>query len=497
MKKIIYLTIIIPGISLILSSCDDFLDRKPISELTAEMQGIDPYVKDAPKINNAEQAEAQLSSAYNAFGGEFYQLDVYLNGDAQSDNCYGGELKAQTIQLDEYSLDASNGNVSRDWGYMYRQIGVCNTLIEWVPKVVDAALTETRRTEIVAEASYIRAQCYFNLVRLYGACPLTLKDIPAITNENFDEIYPLLYPPREEVDAIYDQIIKDMETAAAGVADYSSSKFKVTKPVVYSKLAEIYATKGAPGNIDWNKVLEYASKVTTNPNYRMLDNFADVFKVSGGDLANPNSAESIFELECVHNTSTGNWAYYMFIGTDWRKFCTPSIDLVNAFKAEGDVVRLSVSVKFDKATWSDQDWDSNNYPFCYKIQGPDNTNIIMIRLPHVMLLEAEARNELGDLAGAKTIVNKIRARAKLSETTANNQQDMRLAIEKERRLELAFEGYRWFDLKRTGRLYDVMKSCSDKQNKNAYRLADGTRWLWPIPQAELDLNTSLTQNDGY
>lgn len=496
MKKILYIPLLF-GMMVSATSCDDFLDKKPLSELTGEMQGIDPNAPEAPKINSAEQAESYLSSAYNSFGSEFYQLDIYQITETQSDNTYAGELKAQALQLDEYSLDPGNATVSRDWEYMYTQIGVCNTIIEWVPSVEDPTLSETRRKEIIAEASYIRAQCYFNLIRLYGACPLSLKDIPAITDDNFDEIYPLLYPEQSSVDQIYEQILKDMQVAEAGAADYNSNKFKVTKPVVYAKLAEIYATKGAPNNIDWGKVKEYAGKVTGNTNYGLLSNFEDVFKVSGDDLANKNSRESIFEMECVHNTSTGNWAYYMFVGTDWRKFCTPSIDLVNAFKAEGDDIRLNSTVKFEKVPWSDQYWDNNQFPFCHKIQGPDNTNIIMIRLPHVMLLEAEALNESGDVAGAKAIVNKIRARVNLSETPANNKDDMRLAIEKERRLELAFEGYRWFDLKRTGRLYEVMRVCSDYQKKSASRLADGTRWIWPIPQSELDLNTSLHQNIGY
>ncbi|MFZ4563019.1 MAG: RagB/SusD family nutrient uptake outer membrane protein, partial [Bacteroidales bacterium] len=94
-------------------------------------------------------------------------------------------------------------------------------------------------------------------------------------------------------------------------------------------------------------------------------------------------------------------------------------------------------------------------------------------------------------------VNVIRSRAKLANTTANSQAAMRLAIEKERRLELAFEGVRWFDLKRTGRAIDVMNSAVGPDDVPlGYNLTQN-RLVFPIPQAELDKNTKLVQNPGY
>ena len=120
-----------------------------------------------------------------------------------------------------------------------------------------------------------------------------------------------------------------------------------------------------------------------------------------------------------------------------------------------------------------------------------------MRLADILLLKAEALNESNDLAGAAALVNQIRSRAKLANTTANTQTDMRLAIEKERRLELAFEGIRWFDLKRTGRAIEVMNNATGPGNiPLGYHLTQN-RLVYPIPQAELDKNTKLTQNPGY
>lgn len=495
MKNIIRILLTVFVLTVLFTSCQDFLNKMPNSELTSEMQGIDPNGTDETKIKNASQAESYLTSAYNAFGGEFYQLDIYQITETQSDNTYSGELKPQAFQLEEYTLDADNQTVKRDWGYMYTQISTCNTIIKWVPALTD--MSDTRKKEIVAEASYIRAQCYFNLVRLYGSCPMSIEDVPPITDENFDEISSLLYTPQVSVDSVYSRILSDLRVAMKGAADYSTSKFKITKPTVYSKMAEVFATHNAPEAVVWDSVRHYANLVTTDSRYGLLENFADVFAVEGDKLKNENSRESIFELNCVHNSSTGNWAHYMFVGDDWRKFCTPSADLVDAYRQEGDMIRLNETILFGVAKWSDQVWDPNNFPFCNKIKAADNTNIIMIRLPHIMLLQAEAENELGNPEKAKELLNAVRKRAKLDEVTTSDKELLRLAIEKERRLELAFEGYRWFDLKRTGRLYEVMSRAKDAQKNYASNLIDGTRWIWPIPQSEMDLNKHLVQNAGY
>ena len=129
---------------------------------------------------------------------------------------------------------------------------------------------------------------------------------------------------------------------------------------------------------------------------------------------------------------------------------------------------------------------------------PSPQNYIFMRLADILLLKAEAMNELGDLVGAAALVNQIRSRVSLANTSANTQEAMRLAIEKERRLELAFEGHRWFDLKRTGRAIEVMNNVKgpDGVTPIGYNLIPN-RLIWPIPQAELDKNSNLVQNIGY
>jgi hypothetical protein len=114
-----------------------------------------------------------------------------------------------------------------------------------------------------------------------------------------------------------------------------------------------------------------------------------------------------------------------------------------------------------------------------------------------MLLKAEALNESGDLQGAAALVNQIRTRAKLANTTASTQDDMRKAIAKERRLELAFEAHRWFDLKRTGMAIEVMNNAVGADGQKIGYSLTPNRMVYPIPQAELDKNVKLVQNPGY
>jgi hypothetical protein len=191
----------------------------------------------------------------------------------------------------------------------------------------------------------------------------------------------------------------------------------------------------------------------------------------------------------------------MFMGMDWKKFNIPSNDLVNAFDAEQDQIRKNSSIVFMDVTgkWSDAHWPQTHYPFLNKYRlylSPSPQNYIFLRLADIILLKAEALNELGDVSGAAELVNQIRSRVSLPNTTASSQADMRLAIEKERRLELAFEGHRWYDLKRTGRAIEVINNAIDEDGNKLYNLTEN-RLLWPIPQAELDKNQNLTQNPGY
>jgi len=477
----------------LLSSCEGFLDKQPVSNYSNETLGIENGNTDTLQYTTAAQAEALLATCYSNFTGELFQLDYFVNGDMQSDDAYAGASGTEYSQIDNYSVDATNSNVSRDWKYLYSMVSNCNTVIVNVPKITDAALTSTRKSQIVAEASFIRAWAYFDLVRLWGDVPLVLDVVSSINADNIEEVYPLLYPDRTSKELVYDQIIKDLELALAGVPTVGVNKGYATKGAVNALLARVYSTRKP---IDYTKVIQYCNAVI-NGGYTLLTNYDYLF-----DYQHENSSESIFEVQYDGNwnTSTGNWAVSMFIGTDWKKFNTPSNDIAQAFDNEGDVIRKSSSIKFYDVTgkWTDSNWPTSNYPAVYKIRDEANaSNIILMRLAEFILLKAEALNELGQ-SGAETLVNQIRNRVSLSSVGAGTQAQMRLVIEKERRLELAFEGIRWFDLVRTGRAVAVLSATKGGNGQLLYNgKINENRLLWPIPQEQRDLNNKLTQNTGY
>jgi hypothetical protein len=470
-----------------LYSCEDFLDLQPISSGIA----VENQSSDSVLYNSASEAEAALAGVYGDFRNEYWELDYFVNGDAQSDDAYAGADNPANFQIDDYNIDATNLNVTRDWGYLYSTIGKANLVIDNVDDVTDTLLTTTRRLEIKAEASFIRAFMYFQLVRLWGDVPLVLNSVSSFNLE----ILPLLFPPRTPADSVYAQIILDLETALPNVPVSAINKTYITKGAVNAVLAKVYATIEPH---DWNKVSQYCDAVIGGP-YSLLANYDELW-----DNAHENSSEAIFEINYEGTSSSGNWGVSMFIGLDWKKFNIPSNDLVKAFRDEGDIIRETSSILFDTVTgkWSDSHWiNQTYYPFINKYRiasSPSPQNYIFIRLADILLLKAEALNELGDVNGAAALVNQIRNRVNLANTTAATQEAMRLAIEKERRLELAFEGHRYFDLKRTGRAIEVINNTKgpDGVTPLGYNLTPN-RLLWPIPQAEMDKNSKLIQNEGY
>lgn len=484
-KHILYLTLAI----VVLQSCEDFLDLKP------KTQGIvvTNSASDSIFYKSAAEAEAALAGTYADFKNEYFELDYFVNGDAQSDNAYAGADNPDNFQIDDYELIATNRNVERDWSYLYSTIGKTNRIINNVPKATDPALTDARKTEMVAEASFIRAFCYFYIVQIWGDAPLQLKDLKALSPETLPDVYEQIYPAKSTKEQIYAQIIIDFEIAAAGAPVTAEHKGFVTKGAANAMLAKVYATQEPH---DWTKVSEYCQEVIDG-GYSLLANYDQLW-----DNTTENSTESIFEINYFGGGIDHNWGTQMFRGLDWKKFNIPSNDLVAAFDSEGDVIRKNSSIIFLDVSgiWSDNHWPQDEYPFKNKYRhfvSPSDQNYIFLRLADIILLKAEALNELNDVPGAKALVDQIRDRVDLSPTPANTQEAMRLAIEKERRLELAFEGHRWFDLKRTGRAIAVINAVKDGEGVSLGYNLTPARLLWPVPQSELDKNSNLIQNPGY
>jgi hypothetical protein len=285
-------------------------------------------------------------------------------------------------------------------------------------------------------------------------------------------------------------------------------------------LAKVWAQRS---DRDYNKVLQYCNAVTGSAaGYSLLPDYAQLF-----DGAHYFNAESILEIPFEEgNLSASSWGIELYLAPEdgWQKYCVPSKDLVAAYVTAGDAVRKNANIVFwktdgngDPISWPDENWNpcgdhSVAIPFNYKQKHAggwaSGDNYYMIRLADIILLKAEAQNELGNTAAAATTANLVRSRAGLAPLAALSQAAMKTAILNERRLELAFEAQRWDDLVRAGVATTVMQglqeftaSCSNgvpsAPVKMDYSHCDKNHWMLPIPQLEIDANPNLTQNTGY
>ena len=369
--------------------------------------------------------------------------------------------------------------------------------------MTDPTLTPSERKQWKAEARIFKAWLLFDMTRLWGEVPIASEEIPVITSDNIEQTYAKLFPPRSSVLDVYNTIKENLEAALPDAPEVNTvNKFVLSKAVANALLAHVYAEKPIR---DYNKTVQYADAVI-NAGFSLVPNYADLFQLNtaGTDAKLRNSSESIFEI--TYSTGGQTWLSIMFGKNhinpnskyDWRKWCTPSRDLIAAYDAEGDNIRKDQAIVWGQPSWSNY-YPSSHYAFMYKIRSGANS-IIKLRLADILLLKAEALAALGQTAQAATFVNQVRARVGLTPiATSLSQEQMKEAILKERRLELAFEGFRWFDLVRNDKAISTMNTLNTRDSgrlTQTYPFTDNTL-RYPVPQTEIEKNAKLTQNTGY
>jgi len=490
-------------------SCRKFLDLKPVSAITT-----DNAYTTAPNI------EAALNGAYSSFmGTNYYQWQYIELSDMHSDNAYnGGSNDATFLPIDMMNIPSdNNGCIYLSWQELYSSIAKCNAVIDNTANVTDPALTDNRRTQIIGEASFLRAFHYYQLVKQWGGVPIEKH-----SNSTDPSVIRIA---RSADTAVYNFIVSDLEVALNNLpdaydgADASTNKVRATKGAANALLAKVWAQRP---DRDYNKVLQYCNAVINSPaGYSLMTNYADLF--DGNHYLN---SESILEIPYIGGTAQGCWGTELFYPThaddgtisadQWQRYCVPSRTLVNAYENAGDPIRENAKISFEDVPWADENWNACGVPdvkvpFDVVQKHPNNwssgDHIYLLRLADIILLKAEAQNELGDAGDAATTLNLIRSRIHLPGTTATSQTDLRAAILKERQLELSFEGQRWDDLVRSGTAVTVMNNL----NENKYTCNNGSlsaplpinynmnlqKTLLPIPLLELQANPNLTQNPGY
>lgn len=474
---------------LMLSACQDVLDREPQGAFTL-----------ANFFENEEHAILATNAVYNQLRSWEVHVFSYIGmTDIASDDADKGSFPADAFflqELDEFSHNATNVAPSTVWSGYYTGIFRANLAIDGIPKVPE--MDENLRQRLIGENKFLRAYFYFNLVRWFGDLPLITNPFP----ENFEI-------PRTDKAQIYDQIIADLEDAAAVLplrsAQAPADLGRVTKGSAQGLLSKVYLTLG-----NFVEAERYALEVINSNEYDLFPDYAGLFLPSG-----ENSSESVFEVQSAAYEQGGGGSQYSEVqgvrgspNLGWG-FNRPSDNLVGSYETGdprreatilyvGEVLPDGSDIVADNTEIIGERYNQKSWrPTPVGGNGNGPANILVLRYADILLIAAEALNENGKSGQALTYLNEVRARARggatnvLPNVTTTDKDQLRQRIWRERRAELALEQNRWFDLARQNRLATVMQAVG----KN---FVAGKNELWPIPQSEIDLsNKVLTQNNGY
>jgi hypothetical protein len=420
---------------------------------------------------------------------------------------------ANAIDMDNFPVAPSNGFINTLWTGYYGLINKCNSTIKEVNTNTNIVASDAIKTQTIAEARFLRAYAYFNMVRFFGNIPLidTLFEDPAAQNN----------VPQSTPAQIYAFIENDLTFAAANLPLSWDIKFvgRATSGAANGLLAKVYLTQKK-----WAQAMAAANLVMTSGQYDLSTPYDKIFREDG-----ENSRESVFEVQATASAAiqTANGVQYAQImgirgtgawdiGWGWN---TPSTVLEAAYEPN-DPRKNRTILYTSTGTTIYQTIYGENIPVGLPNPRYNNKvytnpairasvghrfgywmNIRLLRYADIVLMFAEAANEVGgaaNITAAKNALNSVRARARagnnsiLPDVTTSDQDELRDAIHHERRIELAMEHDRFFDLVRWGVAQAVLNGAG-KTNFNANRDV-----LLPIPQPQIDLSKGvLKQNPGY
>lgn len=486
--KLKYNLIAIALLGFSFSSCSDFLEQNPQTDLSEN-----DFYKTADDILSA------VNGAYSSLQeGDIYG-NWYVFGEIPSDNTrnqLSGSVTTQN-EFDQFYIDTQNSMIANFWKAAYKVINRTNTILGRIDGIeINTELANRYKLE----CKFIRALMYFNLVRVYGDVPLVLKEI------SISESYDILREPKENV---YNQIIADLKEAQDLPVSYSTAEDgRATQGAAKALLANVYMTlhKYAEAETILAEIINSGrySLLENTPGSLNIDGYKNVFSP-----VNHNSKEGIFEIQFLkggygegsnyaNNFAPENSGTNVVAvgGTGGNNI--PEMDIYNAYE-EGDFRRdFSMSLGYYDNR-KNNEWVESRY-VCKFMDVPyqnndASNNYPVIRYADVILMYAEALNQNGKTAEACKYLNMTRRRGFGYQTTETSPVDLQttdkaqfaLMVEQERRVELAFENHRWFDLIRTGRAVEVMRSKGFSLNE--------TNLICPIPQKQIDVNPKLTQND--
>ncbi len=495
MKNIVNISI--AAIFVVLSGCSDFLNEELKGTYTTEN-----FYK------NQEHAMLAITGVYNI--ASFVSTDnaLWVFGDVASDDAVKGGNSGDLTDiqfLEEFEYSRNNGVLEKVWKYYYEGITRANYLLYYGEGI---QMEEALKKRILAEAKFLRAYFYFNLVNIYGEIPLKTK--PPL---NLD----LINIGTSPVADIYDQIEEDLLDAKNGLAKkYAGNDIgRATKGAAWGLLAKARLYQG-----DWSGALTAIDSLEAVGAYSLVQVYKNNFIDS-----TQNNTESIFEIQHLSGQTPKLGSHlnqYFNASKDGGYFVNvPVQSFVDEFEVTaGDVVdpRLDYTVGRAGQEWINGEpfneaWSPTGFLQKKHLQpikeqrvvGDGGLNYVYMRYADVLLMKAEALNELNRTTEALVPLNLVRKRAResylydadlqgsgsvpaglLPDVVSINQNEVRDAIRHERRVELGFEFHRYFDLMRYG------KAAAETA------LADmGYDYLadryFKIPQSEIDTNTAIDE----
>ncbi len=464
----------------LLPACEKILDKDPLGRL--DSGSFFQTAGDALQAVNAAYEPLTFGNKNNNF---YWAMGVVCGDEAVA----GGDgSRPGIVEMDFFTYTARTQEFNDLWRLYYSGITQCNVVIERIADInMDAAL----KSRITGEALFLRAFYYFQLTQVFGEVPLLIRVTPP------DE---LKVPKTARAD-IYRQILQDCEDAANAL------------PVQYGAADVGRATKGAALALaaktqlyakNWTAVLDYIRRIKDLGIYALVPDYRDNFRKT-----TQNNSESVWEIQHTNlELGVGNslnqwWASKKF--GEGYGFAEVTQDYVDAFEPGDPRLKFTVAMNNDeyfgliyKPSFSSTRYGPRKYlqadtEVTQKADG--DINYAAIRYAEVLLWEAEALAELGRVTEAQGPLEKVRARSRalaadpvnaLPAVTTSDRQEMIDRIRHERHVELGFEMHRFFDLVRWGIAAEKLSG-----------FVPGKHEVFPLPQAELDLNSRLIQNNNY
>lgn len=525
MKKTILFTLLS---FLFLTACDDFLNLEPSDSLVPENF-----------YTNASEVDKALNGVYQVLvlkGG----ADFILNPEVMTDNCaYSSASGSEWLDFSRGTLNSSTAFVEKKWKDNYKGIVRANLVLDNLYNRTDMIITELNKARFLGETHFLRAYFYADLLLNYGGVPLLDRPYGNIADFSL---------PRSTAQETLEFILNDLDIAIANleVKTIANGKGRATRGAAMFLKARVLLFNGY--NKEANRVLNQLSQLNE---YSLMTNYADIF-----DPSKENNAEVIFDIQYVDpNRTNTSYPFYAYI-KDWAGGYVPTSSLAEDFyELRGLPVdpgrtsfanffknrdkRMIVTLTRPGDNWGDKIYipkgtDKRYYNSCLKVRKylvfsdvtnsgkRSQLNIIAFRFADAKLMQAEAiieddslYNVQSERRKAITLLDEIRMRAGLpiveSVIASPSREELREILRRERRVELAFENSRFYDIRRWGIAEEVMNGDAMGYDPEQYesgvyatypietnRRFFPRNYLWPIPQSEMDANTAITLNNpGY